>query len=123
MYTKLLAAVLVLGTATVASAQRNAAQPGTGNPPPAVQQTVNKQYPGAQTSLVNTRDENGVRVYDARVASAQGQPFTVVATEDGEMLEAVWDFGGNVQGLPPAVAEFTQNIWKTPPADVREEIG
>jgi len=93
--------------ASVAAAKRD----------PDVDKTLKREYPDAQTQVMNTKEINGVKV-----------SFVNVKTKDGEATAQVTEFGDFLNyGLPrgkegpymQVVKKNTEGLFKDPPADVR----
>jgi len=83
---------------------------------PDVNKTLKREYPDAQTQVVNVREINGVKV-----------SFVNIKTKDGDATAQVTEYGDLVSyGLPrgkegpymEVVRKNTEGLFKQPPADV-----
>src|SRR5204863_2973056 len=80
-----------------------------------VQKTLKEQYPDAQTTIERTDEVNGVKVYDVKVTTKQGDS-TARVTEYGDFLT----FGVPVEstGVRNLLASNVQGLFKTQPSNI-----
>jgi len=84
--------------------------------PPAVMATVGMAAAGATFQKAVAEDEDGTKVYEVMVKSADGKSREVIVSADGQLIEIEEDL--EAKDLPAAVAKTIKDV--LPPGDAKE---
>ncbi len=83
----------------------------------AYEKQIAKDYPGAKTQIIDTKEVNGVKVHDIRIEYTGGQAEATI-TDNGDYLLTSNNNNYTDKDLPPDVKQVSDNLFGAPATNV-----